>query len=239
MEKKAKKKTIDTVIYILIGAMLLCMLLVAILTATFKKGEKVPETEAASEGMDIIPERLYGTESVKKDIETTIPPSVTTKDTGKSAPSSNPKPSDDIPVSVRAREYILPVEGNVSKEFEIDVPVYSLTMNDYRAHTGVDIMADVGSEVISVEDGTVCKVWNDPMMGKCVSVDHGDGIISTYMNLAVDTAPGIEPGVKLSRGQTIGAVGETSLTEIAEEPHLHLEMKVNGKIVDPMDYLGI
>ena len=40
-------------------------------------------------------------------------------------------------------------------------------------------------------------------------------------------------------GQTIGSVGDTSLTEIAEEPHLHFEIKVDGQYADPLDYIAV
>ena len=57
-----------------------------------------------------------------------------------------------------------------SKDFEIDIPVYSLTMNDYRAHTGIDIAASLGSEVVAASSGIVCRVWSDPMMGQSVTI---------------------------------------------------------------------
>ena len=133
----------------------------------------------------------------------------------------------------------MPVVGTVAKNFEIDVPVYSLTMNDYRAHTGVDIAASIGDEVVSASSGTVCKIWNDPLMGRCVTIDHGDDIYTTYMNLAEESAAELEVGARLSMGQSIGAIGESAIIEIAEEPHLHLEMKVNGNYVDPLEYMGI
>ena len=126
-----------------------------------------------------------------------------------------------------------------SKDFEIDIPVYSLTMNDYRAHTGVDIAASLGSEVVAASSGVVCRVWSDPMMGQSVTIDHGDEIYTTYMNLSPEIPEGITVGAKVTMGQTIGSVGDTSLTEIAEEPHLHFEIKVDGQYADPLDYIAV
>ena len=130
----------------------------------------------------------------------------------------------------------MPVNGFISKAFEVDVPVWSATMCDYRAHTGADIASPVGSEVIASSSGRVCKVWNDPMMGRAVTIDHGDDIYTTYMNLGEDLL--VSVGDKVGMGQAIGAVGTSSLTEVAEEPHIHLEMKIGGKYVDPLEYMS-
>ena len=239
MEKKNQRKTIDRAIYILIGAMLLCMLLVSVLTATLRRGERHQSVDTTAEETTGDVKGGRDTASDSRDNVKVPAKETSAPETEKARPSVTPETEEQVQVSVGIRYYVLPVEGSVSKPYEMDVPVYSTTMNDYRAHTGVDIAAPVGSTVVAVEDGTVCRVWNDPMMGSCVSVDHGDSIISTYMNLTADTAEGIEVGAKVTQGQPLGAIGETSLTEIAEEAHLHLEMKVGGDFVDPIEYLGI
>lgn len=241
MEKKNKNKTIDKAIYILIGAMILCMLLVTVLTATLRRaGNHLNEVTT---GPDTTAQADVGNnKQTLSEIEDTtrVSDNGASEDTTEIArPSVSPEPKEDTPVSVGIRYYVVPVEGSVSKAYEVDVPVYSVTMNDYRAHTGVDISAAVGSTVVAVENGTVCRVWNDPMMGSSVSIDHGDNIVSTYMNLGPEIASGIEVGKQVLQGQPLGTIGETSLTEISEEPHLHLEMKVGSEYVDPIKYMGI
>ena len=119
----------------------------------------------------------------------------------------------------------------------MDLPVYSLTMNDYRAHTGVDISADIGSAVVALTDGTVSALWSDPMMGVCLSIDHGNGLSSHYKNLSSELPEGIAVGSEVKAGQTIGAVGDSCLVELAETEHLHFEVTKDGKHVDPMTYL--
>ena len=54
------------------------------------------------------------------------------------------------------------------KEFCIDVPVFSFTMQDYRTHGGIDISAPVGSAVYSIASGTVTEIYSDPLFGKTV-----------------------------------------------------------------------
>ena len=68
-----------------------------------------------------------------------------------------------------------PVEGGIVKEYSVDVPVYSLTMEDWRIHTGIDIGADAGADVLASADGVITDVRYDPMMGQTVVIDHGSG----------------------------------------------------------------
>ena len=60
----------------------------------------------------------------------------------------------------------------------------------------------------------------------------------TLVRAACD-AEGIEVGGTVEMGQVIGYVGDSALVEIAEEPHVHLEMKINGDYVDPLDYVTV
>ena len=62
--------------------------------------------------------------------------------------------------------------------------------------------------------------------------------MTVYANLAPELAEGLEVGSEVKCGQVIGCVGETASTEIADEPHLHFEMTVGGKEVDPMSYIS-
>ena len=110
-------------------------------------------------------------------------------------------------------------------------------MEDFRIHTGVDIYCDAGADVAAAAKGTVKNVWQDPMMGSCISIEHAGGAVSTDMGLC-DTVPeGIAVGKTVEAGQIIATAADTALLEIAEESHLHFELSVNGKTVDPCDYI--
>jgi len=76
------------------------------------------------------------------------------------------------------------------------------------------------------------------MMGWCVAVAHAGDCLTVYKNLAPELAAGIEANAAVQKGQLIGHVGETALHEIAEEPHLHMEMTVKGLQVDPLEYFS-
>ena len=134
--------------------------------------------------------------------------------------------------------FVLPVTGEISIDFSDTVPVFSQTMNDYRTHLGVDIKASLGSDVIAVADGTVTNVWEDPFMGTCVSIEHSGNAVSIYKNLDPTVKENIIIGASVKSGDVIGAIGESAMNEIAEEPHLHYELKVDNKHVDPKGFFN-
>ena len=252
MENKLKKRSINTVIYLLLAAMLVCMVFVSVYTVASKRrgAEKTPESGDPAESAAVsssanTPSDSHETNNGAAEIEDKPSGASGQDDAVLAGAETSPaaeagalpaNEDDEKPLSAADHYFVMPVDGFTSKAFEIDVPVWSATMCDYRAHTGVDIASPVGSEVIASSSGTVCKVWNDPMMGSAVTIDHGDGIYTTYMNL--DSEIPVAVGTKVGMGQTIGCVGDTSLTELAEEPHLHLEMKIDGKYVDPLEYIA-
>lgn len=150
------------------------------------------------------------------------------------------KDENETPVGNEAKEFelSLPVNGVIAKGHDASLQVWSETMGAYKVHLGLDLAADKGTPVLAAADGTVSKVWDDAMMGKCVAIDHGDGIFTFYKNLDPALSSGIEKGKSIQVGQEIGKVGESAMAELADEPHLHLEMTVGGIAVDPADYLS-
>lgn len=143
-------------------------------------------------------------------------------------------PITEEPVST----YLAPATGAVSKSHDDTLPVYSTTMNDFRVHNGIDIATAEGADVLATARGVVSLVWSDPLMGECLSIDHGNGVLSIYKNLSKELAEGIAKDVKVVAGQKLGTVGNTALIESAEEAHLHFEMTYNGEAVDPLSYIA-
>ena len=144
------------------------------------------------------------------------------------AENQNP-PAEEKPTGGKEAEFLCPLSGAVRRRHDTDTLVYSSTMGDWRIHTGVDIATSLGAVVSCVADGTVKEVFDDAMMGKCVSVAHEGGVVSVYRNLDEDLSDGIKAGASISAGDPIGTVGESALCELADEPHLHFEMTVDGK----------
>ena len=159
------------------------------------------------------------------------------KETEANAPSGKEE-VETQPVGGEVEEFELsaPVSGIISKGHDSTIQVWSSTMEDYRVHLGLDIIASVGDPVCAAADGEVSRVWDDPLMGRCVAVLHGDNIYTYYKNLNATLCDGIAQGAEVKCGDQLGTVGETAMLELADEPHLHLEMTVNGLSVDPRDY---
>jgi murein DD-endopeptidase MepM/ murein hydrolase activator NlpD len=119
-----------------------------------------------------------------------------------------------------------------------DELIYSNTMGDFRPHPGIDVATDMNAEVYALYDGTVEKIWADSMMGHCLAINHGNGLMSFYKNLSDSYPAGVEVGATVTAGQAVGYVGDSAIIEIADEPHLHFEMTLNGEQVNPLDYLN-
>ncbi|MGX8699637.1 MAG: peptidoglycan DD-metalloendopeptidase family protein [bacterium] len=146
------------------------------------------------------------------------------------------EPREDEPESVSAPETPQrPVSGGLLTPWSPETLVYSRTMDDWRAHHGVDLEAGLGTRVVAMASGTVVSVREDDRLGTVVTIDHPDGLRSVYANLAAQ--PTVSVGDSVAAGAVIGSVGTTALFEIAEPSHLHLEVYRDGAEVDPMEVL--
>ncbi len=103
-------------------------------------------------------------------------------------------------------------------------------LQTWRAHRGVDYAAAAGTPVEVTADGVVARRgWSDSY-GRVVDVRHGNGFLTRYAHLQ-GFAAAATVGSRVRQGQTIGYVGMTGL---ATAPHLHYEMHVGGRAVDPL-----
>ncbi len=126
-----------------------------------------------------------------------------------------------------------PVEGEIVKGHSLENLVFSQTMQDYRVHRGVDIACKLGAEVVAFADGTVSAITDDYFYGMTVAITHSDGMVSYYMNLNPELEENISVGAEVKSGEAIGKVGTSARCELADNPHLHFELKVDGTDVDP------
>ena len=159
----------------------------------------------------------------------------TPKDTVTPAKSTAPKAPTKSTTPAKQQSFKMPVMGDISLEYAKDKLVYSKTLEEWRAHAGVDIASDRGTPVKAVADGVVSDVRNDSYYGITVVVDHGNGLESLYRNLASDETVSVNQKVK--QGEVIGSIGNTAIDESSEQPHLHLEVLKEDVSVDPMTYL--
>ena len=99
-------------------------------------------------------------------------------------------------------------------------------------HTGVDISAKPGTPIRSPADGKVDKVWYDKDLGLSLRIKHGYGIETLYGHLSKVL---VREGEEVKRGQVIGLVGNTGSRSTG--PHLHYEVRLHGRSVNPWHYL--
>lgn len=131
--------------------------------------------------------------------------------------------------------WVWPVKGEIERQYAVETLAYDVTMKDWRTHDGVDVLADKGTVVRAASDGTVESITQDDLYGTTVTIDHGNGLKSTYSNLA--DKPTVKQGDSVGAGDVIGSVGATALCEVGQGSHVHIAMSKDGNSVDPTKYL--
>jgi murein DD-endopeptidase MepM/ murein hydrolase activator NlpD len=124
---------------------------------------------------------------------------------------------------------VLPVLGRVSSRFSYSRPHPILRIR--RPHLGVDVSAPKGTAITAPATGIVIKVERSFTYGHVVELDHGDGVITRYAHC---NSVAVEEGQQVIAGTTIGTVGNTGLSSA---PHLHYEVRVRGRAVDPLTFV--
>ncbi|WP_246102233.1 M23 family metallopeptidase [Methylobacterium terricola] len=118
-------------------------------------------------------------------------------------------------------------EGRISSPFGARLhPI----LGYYRPHNGVDWAATRGTPIMATGDGTIVSAGARSGYGNRVEIQHANGYTTAYNHMA-RIARGIAPGARVRLGQVIGAVGTTGLST---GPHVHYEVAINGRFVDPM-----
>ena len=134
--------------------------------------------------------------------------------------------------------FVAPMKScTVDVDYSDSVLVFSPTMNDYRTHEAIDLTGEKGQEVLAVADGVVKNVWQDHFMGTCVAIEHTGNAVSYYKSLDPVVNETIVIGASVKAGDVIGTIGESAMNEVSQDPHLHFELKVDDKHVNPRDHI--
>ena len=132
--------------------------------------------------------------------------------------------------------------GKSAKKFLVRKPVNNAIMRSgfggrrhpilgyVKMHTGVDWATPYGTPIFASGNGVVEKVGLEGGYGKYVRIKHNNGYETAYGHMSA-FAKGLEPGKRVRQGQIIGFVGSTGMST---GPHVHYEILVNGRFVDPM-----
>ena len=223
--KKSKKKVL--LYYLILAA---CLLIIAAVTVTvvLTVGRKTPtisdggqQTEKPDDGK---------TDDGKTDDGKT--------DDGKTddGKTDDGKTDDGNKPTVGNSKCGLPLENaSVSCGYEF---AYDKTLDRYAVHQGMDFEGAAGDNVLAVMDGTVTKIVTDHILNEnYVTITHSDGVTSTYKY--IDAKEGLQVGDTVKKGDVIGTIAAAGGMEMNEGEHLHFEMRVNGKTIDPDTYLEI
>ncbi len=124
--------------------------------------------------------------------------------------------------------FIWPVVGRITSGFGYRIhPIHHTRLN----HTGLDISRPNGTPIKAADGGRVVMAGWYGGYGKCIIINHGKGHATLYGHLS---RLGVSRGTNVGKGQTIGAVGSTGYSTGA---HLHFEVRINGRPVNPRRYL--
>ncbi len=102
-----------------------------------------------------------------------------------------------------------------------------------RPHRGVDLPAPSGTPVRAAANGTIRFRGRNGNYGRFIRLDHGFGLETAYGHLR-GYARDLRRGTRVRRGEVIGYVGSSGLST---GPHLHYEVRMNGRAVDPLPFL--
>jgi murein DD-endopeptidase MepM/ murein hydrolase activator NlpD len=121
----------------------------------------------------------------------------------------------------------MPVDGPVSSPYGV-LSIHQGQVLGF--HGGVDFASPAGTPVVAPADGIVRLAESLPLSGNAVLMDHGLGVVSSYLHLSEIA---VRAGQRIIKGELVGRVGSTGL---ATGPHLHWGLRVNGVRVDPLPW---
>jgi murein DD-endopeptidase MepM/ murein hydrolase activator NlpD len=126
-----------------------------------------------------------------------------------------------------AETFVYPLMGRLSSAFGRR----NISVGGNRYHAGIDIAAPHGSLIRAARDGVVVKAGWIGAYGYAVFLEHGDGSQTRYAHMSQIE---VSLGEALRQGDTVGLVGSTGAST---GPHLHFELRFDGRAVNPLPYL--
>lgn len=235
--KKYENRLVYAALILVLTVLAALVIVTGIASRRARPGEGVDSTAANTVMGDVVNRE---TAEHEPDVSRPTPslPEINKGDKESDGTSNETKlPSASVNAPSEPPEFSAPANGTVAKGHSETVLVYSMTMNDYRTHSGVDIVVSEGEDVRAAASGVIEEIWEDPMWGYCVSISHEGDAVSVYKNLSRESFEELAVGDEVSAGDVIGSVGDTALCELADEAHLHFELKIGGIAVDPEEYI--
>lgn len=143
--------------------------------------------------------------------------------------------NEEISIVPEKQTFVLPVTGNISKGYSDSALQYSATYGDMRLHTGVDILCEKNTDIKSAGSGIVKSVSEDANLGKIITIEYNDNITVKYCGMG---NVNVKENDKVAAGDIIGTSGEIP-SECADNPHIHIEVFVDGESTSPLSALDL
>lgn len=151
---------------------------------------------------------------------------------------TDPQVTDPDPDPVVPIVFELPVKGaEIGDDYSMEALLYNSTLKQWQVHRGIDFVVAEGTDVVAAYDGIIKSIDNNKLYGTVVTIEHKDGLATLYSSFVLNDDVVLNQIVK--KGDVIGKVANTNLTELKVGPHLHFEVKVNNEYKDPNVYLPI
>ena len=223
LTEKTKKYAIG------IGASLIIFAVLALVVNNLKTEPEKIDVTTTTQVADV--EAEVNDEPDTRKTETIIVPATEITTVQVYEPVSETVTSRPAPVS-----YSLPLGTDIGSDYSMGVPVYNAVMGDWRTHNGVDFNGEYGDGVKAIAGGIVREVSDDPIMGGTVVIDHGGGIVATYNGVVADE--NIRKGIIVSESDKIGEIDFIPGESDSQFPHIHLEIRADGELCDPLEVMG-
>jgi murein DD-endopeptidase MepM/ murein hydrolase activator NlpD len=123
---------------------------------------------------------------------------------------------------------VMPTAGWLNSPYGMRADPFTGRM---QMHWGVDISTNTGNPIVATADGIVLQLLTDKYLGKHIIISHGNGITTLYGHM---NGFAVRAGQKVKRGDVIGYIGQTGK---AVGPHVHYEVRIDGKPVNPYNYI--
>lgn len=194
------------------------------------KPEEIVESQYEGDNWDMIADEV---DNIVNDV-----PDLTSEIEAESAPQeaqeANTAP-EEAPESSKEEKgpvmYTMPVTGKLHKSFSGTELIYSQTLEDWRVHEGVDILASKGDKIKSAAGGQVLDVVEDTLLGMTVIIRHEEGLTAYYSGLSSKVL--VSKDQKIEAGAVLGTI-DVVPCELVDPPHLHFAVKKDGAWVDPV-----
>ncbi len=230
MDNKDKKGFYLT-LYAVATVFLLMAFGITILNSSNNNEADIPQENAAPVEKSNVKPVIETTTAAHTEAETQ-----TTKET---ADTAKKEPETEIVTTAQSElslfndddEMTWPVSGQILMDYNMDSAIYDKTLEQYRTNDSISISAPLGTEVCVSADGVVTAVTKDEEKGVSVSVDHGNGWMSTYSQLQDNLK--ISEGQTVYQGDVIGNIAEPSKYSTALGPHLEFSVFKDDKATDP------